>query len=182
MKLNHNHFFLTLALMLSTSPLFALTSDSQQPINVVSNKQTLDLEKNLVTFSDHVVITQGSMKINANKVIIIRSNKKDNSKNTDVIEAFGNPVTFQQQLDNGKLVQGKADKVNYNVAKEFLQLSGNASLQQQDSKISGSLITYDVKNQQLKAGFNGTRVKTVLLPNQLQQVSKAKITSQSKQK
>ena len=171
MKLNHNHFLLTFVLMLSASPLFALKNDSQQPINVVSNKQTLDLEHNLVTFSDNVVITQGSMKINANKVIIIRSKKKSTNSNTDLIEAFGNPVTFQQKLDNGKFVYGKADKVNYNVAKEFLELSGNAVLQQQDSKISGSLITYDVKNQQLKAGSNGTRVKTVLLPNQLQQNS-----------
>ncbi|AWX14924.1 lipopolysaccharide transport periplasmic protein LptA [Mergibacter septicus] len=181
MKLSHNHIFLTLALMFSTTTLFALTNDSQQPINVVSNKQTLDLEKNLVTFTDQVVITQGSMKINADKVIIIRSNKKDNNKNTDLIEAFGKPVTFQQQLDNGKLVQGKADKVHYDVAKEFLQLSGNASLQQQDSKISGNLITYDVKKQQLKAGFDGSRVKTVLLPNQLQQARNPKTAPQSTQ-
>ncbi len=78
----------------------ALKNDTQQPINITSDNQSLDLEKNIVTFSDNVVITQGSILINADKVTIIRP--ADNGGGKEKIEALGNPVTFQQQLDNGR--------------------------------------------------------------------------------
>ena len=65
-------------------------------------------------------------------------------------------------------MDGKANKVFYDLSTEFLTLTGNAELKQLDSKISGNVITYDVKKQQLKAnGSSGSRVKTVLIPNQL---------------
>ena len=86
------------------------------------------------------------------------------------MEAFGTPVILHQQLDNGKPVDGKANKVHYDLGTEFLTLTDNAELKQLDSKINGQLITYDVKKQQLKANGNGkSRVTTVLIPSQLQQ-------------
>ena len=43
-------------------------------------------------------------------------------------------------------VDGKANKVHYDLGTEFLTLTGNAELKQLDSKINGERITYDVKN------------------------------------
>ena len=45
-----------------------------------------------------------------------------------------------------KPVDGRANKVHYDLGTEFLTLTGNAELKQLDSKINGELITYDVKN------------------------------------
>lgn len=155
-------------MVLASSSAFALKDDVNQPINIVSDNQSLDMEKSVVTFTDNVVVTQGSIVIKANKVIITRPAEKSGKKET--VEAFGTPVTFHQQLDNGKPVDGKANKVHYDLGKEFLTLTNNAELKQLDSKINGSVITYDVKKQQLKANGNGkSRVTTVLIPSQLQQ-------------
>ena len=155
-------------MVLASSSAFALKDDVNQPINIVSDNQSLDMEKSVVTFTDNVVITQGSIIIKANKVVITRPTEKSGKKET--VEAFGTPVTFHQQLDNGKPVDGKANKVHYDLGNEFLTLTNNAELKQLDSKINGSVITYDVKKQQLKANGNGkSRVTTVLIPSQLQQ-------------
>ncbi|EDJ91953.1 hypothetical protein CGSHi22421_09358 [Haemophilus influenzae R3021] len=155
-------------MVLASSSAFALKGDVNQPINIVSDNQSLDMEKSVVTFTDNVVITQGSIVIKANKVVITRPAEKSGKKET--VEAFGTPVTFHQQLDNGKPVDGKANKVHYDLGSEFLTLTNNAELKQLDSKINGSVITYDVKKQQLKANGNGkSRVTTVLIPSQLQQ-------------
>ncbi len=62
------------------------------------------------------------------------------------MDAYGKPVKFQQKLDNGKMVYGNADKVHYDLGKEFLTLIDNAQLKQEDSRINGDIITYDVKN------------------------------------
>lgn len=155
-------------MVLASSSAFALKGDVNQPINIVSGNQSLDMEKSVVTFTDNVVITQGSIIIKANKVVITRPAEKSGKKET--VEAFGTPVTFHQQLDNGTPVDGKANKVHYDLGSEFLTLTNNAELKQLDSKINGSVITYDVKKQQLKANGNGkSRVTTVLIPSQLQQ-------------
>lgn len=145
----------------------ALKSDTEQPININSGNQSLDMEKNVVTFTDNVEITQGSILIKADKVIITRPTEGKGKK--DSVEAFGKPVTFHQQLDNGKPVDGKAARVHYDLGTEFLILTGNAELKQFDSKIMANQITYDVKKQQLKADGKSQRVKTVLIPNQLNQ-------------
>lgn len=142
----------------------ALKGDTDQPINIDSGSQSLDMENNVVIFSDNVVITQGSIKINASKVTITRQEGKK-----ETVDASGSPVTFQQTLDNGKPVNGKGNSVHYDLGTEFLILTGNAELKQQDSFIKANKITYDVKKQQLKATSGGSsRVKTVLIPNQLQ--------------
>ena len=97
-------------MVLASSSAFALKGDVNQPINIVSDNQSLDMEKSVVTFTDNVVITQGSIVIKANKVVITRPAEKSGKKET--VEAFGTPVTFHQQLDNGKPVDGKANKVH----------------------------------------------------------------------
>ncbi|AXH83108.1 lipopolysaccharide transport periplasmic protein LptA [Haemophilus influenzae] len=168
MKLVSNKILFLATMVLASSSAFALKDDVNQPINIVSDNQSLDMEKSVVTFTDNVVITQGSIIIKANKVVITRPAEKSGKKET--VEAFGTPVTFHQQLDNGTPIDGKANKVHYDLGSEFLTLTNNAELKQLDSKINGSVITYDVKKQQLKANGNGkSRVTTVLIPSQLQQ-------------
>lgn len=143
---------------------YALKGDTDQPINIDSGSQSLDMTSNVVTFSDNVVITQGSIKVTAANVKITRQEGKK-----ETIDANGSPVAFQQTLDNGKPVNGKGNSVHYDLNSEFLTLIGNAELKQQGSFIKASKITYDVKKQQLKATSGGkSRVKTVLIPNELQ--------------
>ncbi|MBD4684448.1 lipopolysaccharide transport periplasmic protein LptA, partial [Xanthomonas citri pv. citri] len=89
---------------------YALKGDTDQPINIDSGSQSLDLNSNVVTFSDNVVITQGSIKVTADKVTIIRQEGKK-----ETLEASGSPVTFQQTLDNGKPVNGKGNSVHYDL-------------------------------------------------------------------
>ena len=172
MKFVNNKIFLLTTLMMTSISAFALKDDTNQPINIVSDNQALDMEKSVVTFTDNVVITQGSILIKASKVVITRP--PENSGKKETVDAFGSPVTFHQLLDDGKPVDGKANKVHYDLGTEFLTLTGNAELKQLDSKINGELITYHVKKQQLRAnGGAKSRVTTVLIPSQLQKAIKA---------
>lgn len=166
MKLTTNKLILLTTLMMTSVSAFALKDDTNKPINIESDNQSLDMENSVVTFTDNVVITQGSILIKAQKVVIKRPPEDSGKKET--VEAFGSPVTFHQILDDGKPVDGKANQVHYDLGTEFLTLTGNAELKQLDSKINGNHITYDVKKQQVKAnGSSKSRVKTVLIPAQL---------------
>ncbi|EEP98064.1 hypothetical protein yruck0001_2840 [Yersinia ruckeri ATCC 29473] len=152
--------------MAASVPALALTGDTDQPINITSDKQALDMTGNTATFTDNVIVKQGSIEIKADRMVISRPGG-DQSKT--VIEGFGNPVTFYQMQDNGKPVKGHGQKLRYEVAKEFVILTGDAYLEQLDSNIKGDKITYLVKEQQMEAfSDKGKRVTTVLLPSQLQ--------------
>lgn len=147
-------------------PAFALTGDTEKPVEVKSTKQSLNMEANTTTFSGNVVIKQGTIEIKADEVVVTRPN---GDQNKIVIEGFGNPITFYQMQDNGKPIKGRGQKLRYEVANDFVVLTGNAYLEQLDSNIQGDRITYLVKKQQMEAfSDKGNRVTTVLLPSQLQ--------------
>lgn len=98
-----SHLLLACSLLAASLSAFALTGDTEQPAEVKSDKQTLDMETNTVTFIDNVVIKQGTIEIKADKVVVTRPGG-DQSKM--IIEGFGNPVTFYQMQDSGKPVKG----------------------------------------------------------------------------
>jgi len=165
--MKNNLKFITLSLLLAASlPAFALTGDSSQPVNVSSENQSLDMQSNVTTFTGNVVVTQGTIKITADKVVVTRPG--GDSKKT-IVDAWGNPATFYQMQDSGKPVKGHAQKMHYELAKDFVELTDNAYLEQLDSNIKGDRITYLVKEQKMQAyGSTGKRVTTVLVPSQLQ--------------
>ncbi len=161
-----HHLLLACSLFTASLPVFAVTGDTDQPVKVDSVKQTLDVEANTITFIDDVIIKQGTIEIKADKVVVTRP---DGDQNKMVIEGYGNPVTFYQMQDNGKPIKGHGQKLRYEVANDFVVLTGNAYLEQLDSNIKGDRITYLVKKQQMEAfSDKGNRVTTVLLPSQLQ--------------
>ncbi|MEM6161687.1 lipopolysaccharide ABC transporter substrate-binding protein LptA [Erwinia sp. P6884] len=166
-KMKNNLKFLTLGLLLAASlPAFALTGDSDKPVNVNSENQALDMLGNVATFTGNVIVTQGTIKITADKVVVTRPN---GDSNKTIIDAYGNPATFYQMQDNGKPVKGHAQKMHYELAKDFVELTTNAYLEQLDSNVKGDRITYLVKEQKMQAySDSGKRVTTVLVPSQLQ--------------
>lgn len=157
---------LTSTLLAAGFPAFALTGDTEQPIHIESDQQSLDMQGNVVTFTGNVLVTQGTIKINADKVVVTRPGGE---KGKEVIDGYGNPATFYQMQDNGKPVKGHASTMHYELQNDFVVLTGNAYLEQLDSNIKGDKITYLVKEQKMQAfSEKGKRVTTVLVPSQLQ--------------
>ncbi|WP_333880278.1 lipopolysaccharide ABC transporter substrate-binding protein LptA [Atlantibacter hermannii] len=170
MKFQINKLSLNLALsgalLAATFPALALTGDTDQPIHIESDQQSLDMQGNVVTFTGNVVVTQGTIKINADKVVVTRPGGE---RGKEVIDGYGKPATFYQMQDNGKPVKGHADTMHYELQNDFVVLTGNAFLEQLDSNIKGDKITYLVKEQKMQAfSDKGKRVTTILVPSQLQ--------------
>lgn len=164
---------LTSSLMLASTQALALTSDNQQPIHIDSTQQAVDMKTNTVILTGDVVVKRGSIDIRADKVIIFRYDVKYGK---EVVEGYGNPVTFCQLQDDGKLVYGYSQKVRYETANDLVILTGDAYLEQIDSNVKGDRITFLVKKQQMEAfSDKGKQVTTVLVPAQLQNKNGAKI-------
>ena len=116
MKFRTNKLSLKLALagslLAASLPAMALTGDTNQPIHIESDQQSLDMQGNIVTFTGNVVVTRPA-----------------DQKGKEVIDGYGNPATFYQMQDNGKPVKGRATHMHYELAKDLVILTGNAYLE-----------------------------------------------------
>ncbi|SDH31158.1 lipopolysaccharide export system protein LptA [Vibrio xiamenensis] len=156
------HLSLMACLMVSSSAM-ALSTDKDQPVYIDSDSQQLDMQSNKVTFSGDVKLKQGSININADKIIVTRNPKDGAIKN---IEGFGNLATFSQLTDDGKTLYGEAKELYYSMADDQLTMVKQAKLSQDDSVIKGPKIRYKISSQTLIADGkqSGDRVTTVLQP------------------
>ncbi|MCA2017567.1 lipopolysaccharide transport periplasmic protein LptA [Vibrio tritonius] len=156
-----------LACLLVSGQTLALSTDSQQPVYIDSNSQQLDMKSNRVTFLGNVKLKQGSININADKLIVIRNEATGKIQD---IQGFGQLATFSQLTDEGKTLYGEAEQLYYKMANDELIMIDKAMLAQDDSEIRGKKIRYKISLQKLIADSDGDgRVSTVLQPQTIQQ-------------
>ncbi len=153
------------ALLLLTGSLHsqALPEDSQQPINIQSDRasQKVLSEGEKTEYFGSVLMTQGSLKISGEHIVIMSKDRKVQS-----IVATGKPVLFEQQSDPNKApMKAEADNLNYRLKNETIILTENAKLDQAGNIVSGKRIEYNIASEQVKASSDdSTRVKMILLP------------------
>ena len=155
-------FGLAATLALGSPLAAALPEDRAQPIQLEASRGQLDQKTGVSRYEGNVIITQGSMRLNADTVTI---HVKDN--NFQRMEAVGNPVNlrYKQAADKPEL-QGTSKRVDYDVAGAKVTMSGNARLVQGQDVFTGEQIEYNLKDDVVKArGAGGNdRIQFTIQP------------------
>ena len=161
---------LALAALLLCGAVTAKESDFAEKVYVDAVKQVAEMQDNRITFEQNVIITQGTIKIHADKVVVTRSGEKG----AEVMTAYGKPATFFQIMDNGKPVNAHGNSIRYELKNRLVTITGNGQLKQEDSLVTGDLIRYDIDKQKMTAeSKNPTqRVRTEFLPDQVENFDK----------
>ena len=154
-------------LMLLAPPAVALPADSRQPIEIEAQKLVMDQQKGVSTYSGRVTLTQGSIRIEAERLLVHTRNGK-----FDRLEAFGSDTqqaSFRQQLANGEETLGSAGQIQYSAAESRLTLQQRAQLQQSGNRIQSDRIDYNTATNNLLAGQEDSargrqRVRIVIEP------------------
>ena len=94
MSLNKLFF---IGLMLFSCQVFALESDSSQPIYIDSDNATYDEKQQTSIYNGHVLATQGTIKIDADKLVVYMVDG-----NINKLVATGQPSKFRQLPEVGK--------------------------------------------------------------------------------
>lgn len=161
-------YCLGMLLMGYSMTVFGLASDRSQSITIMSDRAERDEQKGTTTYAGNVTMQQGSMRIDADKVVIYN----DKNKVTKIV-ATGTPARYQQKPSAKEgLVVAEADRLEYNIAQETLHLINSAFLKQEGTSLSGKRIDYDVKQSVVKAGGDEQqkqRVKMVIPARALNQ-------------
>ncbi len=150
-------------------------ADRSKPINVDSDRSTVDLRKRIFNYSGNVVISQGSLNIRAERVEV-----RELANGRRVAMAYGSdakPTTFRQKGDaRDEVFEGSADRIEYDDQSDTVRFVGNASARRLlgntvTGEMSGAVISYDNLNEvfnlegQSTAGARGTgRARAVFAP------------------
>lgn len=143
----------------------ALPDDRNQPVHITADSALQ--ENTTVTYRGKVLVTQGSIRLDADQVVVHHANGK-----VQKIVATGKPAHFQQQPEiNGGIVKATAATLIYYQAENKFELLQDAWVEREGSSVKGNRIEYLPNTQTVRAqGSNGAqsgRVEMVLPPEQL---------------
>lgn len=134
----------------------ALDGDKKQPIKISANSAERDEKRSITRYEGDVYMSQGSLKITADEVIITN---KGNS--VTAITAMGNPARFQQQPKKGEdPVIASANTVVYHIQKSQIKLDGMARIVQAGRSVSGDIIDYFIEQQRFSAKSRNSSKKS----------------------
>lgn len=158
---------LSLGGLLGLGQAAAKESDFRQPVTIDAGRQLVELADNKVTFSDRVVVRQGTIDVRADELVVIR-----NEQGLQSMTARGAPATYQQTLDNGQPVKAEAREIHFDMRARTITLVQDAKLTQNDNIVTGYRIRYHIDREQMEAESQGgtDRVTTIFLPEQVQQL------------
>jgi lipopolysaccharide export system protein LptA len=142
--------------------LFALPDDRNQPIQLEADRAQLDQKTGISVYQGNVVITQGSMRLTADKVTIYLQNG-----NFQRMEAIGKLVTLRYKpAVNTEEINGVSKRVEYNAVTAQMVMTTDAKITQGQDVFSGDRIEYDLKEDLVKAQgtAEGGRIQFILQP------------------
>jgi len=159
---------LALASLAATQPAWAERADREKEIVVGADKLTADDANRMSTFEGTVVVTQGTMRMTANRVTV-----KEDADRHKFYVANGSPVTFRQKRDNvDEWVEGFADRAEFDDRNDVLRLYNRAKVKSNQNEITGDFISYDMRREvaEVSGAPPGqkpppeSRVKVIILP------------------
>lgn len=163
---NFIRFLISVSVLLITPNSWALPTDSRQPIEIEADTATIDNGKGQAVYTGHVVITQGSIRIQAEKVTLHFTAQQNLNK----VVAVGQPVQFKQTPNQGKEdIHAKARQMDYFAKQDMLHLKQKAEVWQGKDTLVGETIKYNTKTEVMQASKGkqkNDKVIVVIHPNQ----------------
>ena len=130
------------ALLSVAMPAHAQSPDRSQPVNIDADKVTLDDRNKVHVFEGSVVLTQGTMVLNGDKVVVTQDAAGFHS---GVATAGKGRLVFfrQKRVSDGAWVDGEAERIEYSSQNELTKLFNRAQIQSAGNLVRGQYIEYD---------------------------------------
>lgn len=188
--------------LLAAMPAWAVTRDAQAPINLEAASTDFDYRNNTLLFR-RVRISQGMLQVEAQEAsatglefensqwsfkgqvrITVPDGKLASDlatvtfRNNEISRALvqGGPATFEQRLEDGRLAQGRAKSIEYDVQAATVRLLGDAWLSDSRNEIRGNTLVYDIAQQRVAANPDETDpggVRITIIPQDKKPVTPA---------
>jgi lipopolysaccharide export system protein LptA len=145
-------------------------ADRDKPVQVDADRQFGDQKKQESTFEGHVVINQGTLRIDADRVVV----RQDSAGNI-YVTAAGQPAKFRQKRDGfDEFVDGYAQRIEYDGKADIVKFFDRAKVRRNQDEINSNFIQYNANSETFEAfdpaqkqvgtEVPGGRVRAVIQP------------------
>ncbi len=123
-------------------------ADREKPLYLEADRATVeDVNRKeasrISIFTGNVILTQGTLRINADKVIM-----KEDLHGFRYATATGNLVSFRQKRDGlDEYVEGWSQRVEYDNKTDKIELFRQARLKRGSDEVQGDYISYDMNSE-----------------------------------
>jgi lipopolysaccharide export system protein LptA len=163
-----------LGTMCLATPAAAEKADRDKPVNIEADRMNADDAKKTATFEGKVVLTQGTLTIRAERIIVRQDN--DGFQYGTATGATGTLATFRQKREAvNEYVDAEAERIEYDVKADRVEFINRARLRRGGGDdVCGNYISYDARTEffSVNSGKSpaagtaqtGGRVRAVLMP------------------
>ena len=128
-----------LAVGLGIPPASAERADRDKPVNLEADRVDLDDAKKEAVFVGSVTLTQGTLTIKADKIIV-----KQDAEGFQYGIAYGNPAHFRQKREGyDEYIEGFSERLEYDGKADKVQMFTNARMQRGGDEVRGDYISYN---------------------------------------
>ncbi len=137
---------------LAGAPALAERADRDKPVNIESDSMSADEAKKTATFEGKVVLTQGSLVIRAERIVV-----RQDAEGFQYGVATGNPATFRHKQDGtAGYIDGQASRIEYDNKADRVEFFKDARLRRDSGDdIRGDYIFYDARTERFSVKSRG---------------------------
>jgi lipopolysaccharide export system protein LptA len=130
-------------LLVATPWAHAEKADRDKPINLEADTATVDDVKKISIYEGNVILTQGTLQIRADKLVVT-----EDAEGFQTGTAHGNPANFRQKREGyDEYIEGYALRIEYDSRKDLMQLFTQARMKRGQDEARGNYISYDGKTE-----------------------------------
>ena len=139
---------------------YAEKADREKPVNIESDRVTVDDVKQLSVFEGNVVLTQGTMVIRGDRMEV-RQDKEGFRLGT----VWGNLAYFKQKREGiDENVEGWGERIEYDSRADKVQLFKRAAMKRGGDDVAGDYISYDATTEFFQVIGGGAKTATANNP------------------
>ena len=149
------HFFTLLLFIFFTTISIAEKADREKPIEIESDTMTVDDTKNISTYQGDVILTQGTLTIKADELIV-----REDNQGFQHSTSIGNPTTFKQKREGlDEYIEGIGQRIDYDGHMDKVHIYKDAVVKRGDDIVMGDYIVYDANAEIAQAMSNDSKLK-----------------------
>jgi len=135
-------------------------ADRDKPVNLEADQVTVDDNKQTATFIGRVVLTQGTLVIRGDRMVV-----QQDADGFKYGVAYGNLASFRQKREGyDEYIDGYAERIEYDSKAEKLQMFNRAYLKKANDDVRGNYISYEVATEFFRVGGGGKQAATAANP------------------
>ena len=135
-------------------------ADRDKPVNLEADQVTVDDNKQTATFVGRVILTQGTLVIRGDRMVV-----QQDADGFKYGVAYGNLASFRQKREgHDEYIDGFAERIEYDSKAEKLQMFKRAYLKKANDDVRGNYISYEVATEFFRVVGGGKQAATPTNP------------------